>query len=156
MALDLYTFVVANHEVFVYAFMGLGMYSGAVYLRELIRRRMTQEKQGTKKGCADCIAMQMAITEIPIIMKNQADLRSQDLPSLAEGISNLDSSVTSLKADVTKLFNLIEQSWLAQINRLETSLHASMYGQPSTVDRRKRNQETGKKGTGKRKKEKGK
>ena len=155
MALDLYSFVVNNHEVLIYAGVGLLVYSGAVYLRELIVHKMTQEKQGTKKGCADCLAMQMAINEIPTIKKNQFDLRSTDIPTIAESVSNMENSIKSLQGDTTKLFNLIEQSWLAQINRLEvalqTSLQSTIYGTPLSKVIHKT-----KKATGKIKNEKGK
>ena len=130
--MTLYEFVSQNQSVLLYAIVAFVVYCGAVYVKELILAKMKQEKPGTRKGCAECLAMQATLTRLPVIEKNQADLRSKGIPELTECISTLDTSVQSLKGDVSKLFSLIEQSWLSQINRLETALHASIISSPAS------------------------
>lgn len=130
--MTLYEFVSQNQSVLLYAIVAFIVYCGAVYVKELILAKMKQEKPGTGTGCVNCLAMQATLTRLPVIERNQADLRSKGIPELTECISTLDTSVQSLKVDVSKLFSLIEQSWLSQINRLETALHASIISSPAS------------------------
>lgn len=110
-------FIYRNADYIVVGAIFLLFYVVGVYLKTYITKKVNEPKLGTAKGCEDCIAM----AKIPVIENNQIVLRRDELPKLSNQIARLQEAVDTLEASVSKLFNLIEQSWLAQINRLESA-----------------------------------
>jgi hypothetical protein len=119
-------FLLANHEFLILGVLFLFGYIVGIYLKSWLEKRIKAPSRGTKKGCEDCVAMQAISERIPKIEGKQEDLRKSDIPQMAENIALLTDQVEDMQENISKLFTLIEQSWLAQINRLETTLYRSM------------------------------
>ena len=121
-----YEILFASHEVLLVGLVLLLAYIGGILLKSYLEKMVKASKQGTKRGCEDCVAMQAITERVPKIETKQDEIRKGDIPEMAENIALLTAQVEDMQENISKLFTLIEQSWLAQINRLETTLQRSM------------------------------
>jgi len=87
-----------------------------------IDRWLSKKKAGTKEGCEDCIAMRIAIEDVPIIKVKQEILRTKELPLLNNILTAIQENTKSLDSRVSKLFTLIEDSWKNEIKNLREEL----------------------------------
>lgn len=139
----LYEFVLANHELIVVAAVVFIAYIVGIYIKTLVEKKFTAPKPGTRRGCEDCLAMQAISERLPKLEARQDECQRASFPEIIENITILKADVDNMQQNISKLFNLIEQSWLAQINRLETALHRSVLVPIQDMPELVRRQETG-------------
>lgn len=120
------TFVTAHHEFVVLSLVFIILFFIGNYIKAYIVKKVSDPRIGTKEGCSTCAAMQGYTEKLPEIAARQEECYKTALPEIAKNIAVLQTDIESMDARISKLFNLIEQSWLAQINRLESALHRSM------------------------------